>query len=76
MSAAMLFPDDPLEMPAEHIRPNDRIRRGIRVYRVDRVDVSHDAPIVITANRLHGDRLSAEAETLSFPPQEIIRRLP
>jgi hypothetical protein len=62
-------------MPANHVRPLDRIRRGHRVYVVDR------AEITVPETTIHARLLSdgaplGDVVKLRLQSEEIIRRLP
>jgi hypothetical protein len=64
-----------IEMPASHVWPLDRIRRGHRLYVVDHVEVTVPET-TIHARLLSNGAPLGDAVQLRLPSEEIIRRLP
>lgn len=62
------------ETLAEHLIGGDLIRRGHRVFEVDRVEVTHGMPVRLVAHRTDG-HASAAGETLILPMGEIVLRI-
>lgn len=66
-----LFEARTQEVRADHLLPNDRIRRIGRTLRVLAVEITHDAPTIVRVRPVVG----AE-QRLTIPASEIIAVLP
>ncbi|CAB4166631.1 hypothetical protein UFOVP843_41 [uncultured Caudovirales phage] len=64
-----------IEMPASHVRPSDRIRRGHRLYFVDRAEITVE-DTTIHARQLVDGAPIGNPVALTLQSNEIIRRLP
>lgn len=64
-----------LEIVAEHLHCGDRVRRGHRVYQVDRVEITHRSPVRLVVHRTNGAERAPANEDLILPIGEIIQRV-
>lgn len=65
------------EIAAVHAFPGDLIRRGHRLFEVDRIEITHGEPVQLQVflMRDHHHRASGDRQTLQLAPDEIIRRI-
>lgn len=56
------------EQRADHLWPGERIRRGARTLRIERVEVTHGEQTVLDVRTLTGT-----SERLALPAAEIVR---
>ena len=63
------------ETTAENLWPGDRIRRGFRVFHVDRIEVSNRSPVRLVVHRINGTDRVPESENLDLPIGEIVQRV-
>lgn len=64
-----------IQMPAGQLFPGDLFRRGLRLCVVERVEFTHEKPVVVFYRRMIGGQTAADVETAALPPGEIIRRM-
>ena len=62
------------EQIAAHFLPDDQLRRGHRLFLVDRVTTSNDL-VTMTARQIAADGTKGAAVELTFQPGEILRRI-